>query len=133
MEVTEILYKLIYHRSFRTSFKKEDFDDFFHMDLGQLEKTAQQVVSQFLCKSDPLGFRREFQQTLKLWREKFPVDESGIELVYLFLESAQFERVEHIATSSTSLHLFQAFREFMESKLPIDEEFKALRMSLRKD
>jgi hypothetical protein len=137
-DINEVLYRLIYHRSFRLAFLANQAplsEDLLHelanLDRTNLQKTAEAVLNQFLGTADSLGFQREFKRTLELWRELFPVDELGLELVYLFLESPQFEEVHNVASAPGSGNLPQAFRGFLLNKLPSTAQFERLRESLR--
>ncbi len=139
-DLSTILYRLIYHRSFRNAFIAHDFatlnissavvSDIGRIDIVNLEKTSQLIIRQFLGDEDFLGFQAKFKETLTIWRELFPADSECFELVILFLESPDFEKVENIASHKDSTHIFAAFRDFLLNKLPENEKFKPLRNSL---
>ena len=139
-DLSEILYRLIYHRSFRMNFltdkhfelniAPEVLKDILYLDRVNLEKTAELVIRQFLGPEDSIGFQAKFNETLLLWKELFPADENGLELIYLFLESENFRLVENIPKSLGTPHLFLVFREFLLDRLPKIAKFQRLRASI---
>ena len=139
-DLSEILYRLLYQRSFRTAFLQGHFEDLNitlealdeiqGLDRGNLVKSAELVVRQLLGAQDGVGFQAKFKRTFELWGELFPADQEGLELVFLFLESAEFRSVENIPTSAATPNLFDAFAQFLLGKLPETERFTPLREEL---
>ncbi len=119
MNSTDLLFKLLYHRSFRKNYLLNP------EEALQLEKASQQIVLKTLE-----NIKIFYSKTLKSWGDIFTQDGEGFELVYLFLESPYFLEVHNLAFNHSSKTMLDSFAHFLNQKLPKTEKFFSLRQTL---